>query len=57
MLVGPQEGIEAIRIGPDDDMEARRKDIATAIDKVDQGKGVIILTDLSGERLPTSQSA
>ena len=47
-VVGPQEAIEAICIGPDDDMESRRKDIADAIAQVDQGKGVIILTDLFG---------
>jgi PTS system mannose-specific IIA component len=29
-------------------MERRRKDIAKAIGKVDQGQGVIILTDLFG---------
>jgi len=47
-VVGPQERIEAICIGPDDDMEIRRNDIAEAITKVDTGKGVIILTDLFG---------
>ena len=47
-VVGPQDAIEGICIGPDDDMEARRKDIGDAITKVDQGKGVIILTDLFG---------
>jgi PTS system mannose-specific IIA component len=47
-VVGPQEAIEAICIGPDDDMEARRHDIAEAIARVDAGKGVIILTDLFG---------
>ena len=47
-VVGPQEAIEAICIGPDDDMEARRQDIAAAIARVDRGKGVIILTDLFG---------
>jgi mannose PTS system EIIA component len=47
-VVGPQEAIEAICIGPDDDMEARRADIAEAITRVDAGKGVIILTDLFG---------
>ena len=47
-VVGPQEAVEAICIGPDDDMEARRKDIADAIAKVEQGQGVIILTDLFG---------
>ena len=47
-VVGPQTQIEAIAIGPDDDMEARRADIAKAIAKVEVGKGVILLTDLFG---------
>src|SRR5919206_4854880 len=47
-VVGPQERIEAICIGPDDDMEERRNDIAAAVAEVDDGSGVIILTDLFG---------
>jgi mannose PTS system EIIA component len=47
-VVGPQAAVESICIGPDDDMEVRRADIAAAIEKVDQGRGVIILTDLFG---------
>jgi PTS system mannose-specific IIA component len=47
-VVGPQQRIEAICIGPDDDMEGRRNDIAEAIVRVDEGAGVIILTDLFG---------
>src|SRR3954454_16349529 len=47
-VVGPQERIAAICIGPDDDMDARRKDIAAAIAAVEDGNGVIILTDLFG---------
>ena len=47
-VVGPQESIEGICMDADDDMEARRADIAAAIAKVDGGKGVIILTDLFG---------
>jgi PTS system mannose-specific IIA component len=47
-VVGPQERIEAICIGPEDDMESRRDDIATAIAAADAGAGVIILTDLFG---------
>ena len=47
-VVGPQTAIEAICIGPEDDMEARRADIAAAIAKVDTGSGVIVLTDLFG---------
>lgn len=47
-VVGPQEAIEAICIGPEDDMEARRADIAAAVARVDNGSGVILLTDLFG---------
>ena len=39
MWSGPQEAIEAICIGPDDDMEARRQDIADAIGRVEQRQG------------------
>ena len=35
-------------IGPHDDMEKRREEIAKGIAKVDSGKGAIILTDLFG---------
>jgi PTS system mannose-specific IIA component len=47
-VVGKQERIATIAIGPDDDMEARRGDIAKAIATVDAGNGVILLTDLFG---------
>ena len=47
-VVGPQERIAPICIGPDDDMETRRTEIAEAIEEVDDGSGVIILTDLFG---------
>jgi PTS system mannose-specific IIA component len=47
-VVGPQQAIEAICIGPEDDMEARRADIAAAVERVDDGSGVILLTDLFG---------
>lgn len=47
-VVGPQERMEAICIAADDDMEARRADIAAAIARCDQGKGVIMLTDMFG---------
>jgi hypothetical protein len=38
-VVGPQQRIEAICIGPDDDMEGRRNDIAEAIARWDEGAG------------------
>ena len=47
-VVGTQERIEPICIGPDDDMEGRRADIAAAIGRVDEGRGVIVLSDLFG---------
>ncbi len=47
-VVGPQEQIDAISIGPDDDMEQRRADIIAAVDRVNSGQGVILLTDMFG---------
>lgn len=47
-VVGPQQAVAAICIGPDDDMEVRRADIAEAVKAVDDGSGVILLTDLFG---------
>ena len=47
-VVGPQERIAAVCIGPEDDMDLRRGEIAAAIEAVDGGAGVIILTDLFG---------
>lgn len=47
-VVGPQEQVATVAIGPEDDMESRRDDIAAAISGVDSGRGVIVLTDLFG---------
>jgi len=47
-VVGPQAQLETISIGPDDDMERRRRDIMTAVKKVDQGAGTILVTDMFG---------
>jgi mannose PTS system EIIA component len=47
-VVGPQDHCETIAIGPDDNMENRRNDILAAVDKADDGDGVIILTDMFG---------
>ncbi|HWU95449.1 MAG TPA: PTS sugar transporter subunit IIA [Sphingomonas sp.] len=47
-VVGKQEQIASICIGPEDDMEGRRADIAEAIKSVDSGRGVIVLSDLFG---------
>ena len=47
-VVGTQTDIVGIAIGPNDDMEKRRKEIADAIRRVDSGDGAILLTDLFG---------
>ena len=47
-VVGKQTGIATVCIGPNDDMEQRRAEIADKIDVVESGSGVIILTDLFG---------
>ena len=47
-VVGPQSNISTICISADDNMELRRTDIISAIQQVDTGSGVIILTDMFG---------
>ena len=47
-VVGPQMAVEAICIGPDDNMERRRQDILAACGRVEQGQGVVLLTDMFG---------
>ncbi len=47
-VVGPQEQVETICIGPDDDMEQRRQDILSAVEAVNTGDGVVLLTDMFG---------
>lgn len=47
-VVGPQRGVVAVCIGPEDDMERRRADILRACASVDEGQGVILLTDMFG---------
>ena len=47
-VVGQQEAVETICIGPDDDMDRRREDIVKAVKDAEQGNGVIILTDMFG---------
>ena len=47
-VVGRQEAVATVCIGPNDDMERRRKEITEAVRAVDSGQGAIILTDLFG---------
>src|SRR6476660_2871250 len=47
-VLGPQKQIEAITIGAEDDPALCRSDIIEAVDRVDSGDGVAILTDMFG---------
>jgi PTS system mannose-specific IIA component len=47
-VVGRQEAVATVCIGPHDDVEKRRREIADAIRTVDSGDGAIVLTDLFG---------
>lgn len=47
-VVGPQQAVATVCIGPDDDMEHTRADIRRSIEAVDQGDGVVVLTDMFG---------
>jgi mannose PTS system EIIA component len=47
-VVGPQSRFETITIGPEDDMEQRRADILGAVARVQDGSGVVLLTDMFG---------
>jgi mannose PTS system EIIA component len=47
-VVGRQEQLETVCIGPDDDMESRRDDILSAVQRAESGAGVIVLTDMFG---------
>jgi PTS system mannose-specific IIA component len=47
-VVGDQEQVQAVCIGPDDDMEQRRLDILNSVAEVDDGSGVVVLTDMFG---------
>lgn len=47
-VVGPQDLITTVCIGPEDDMEQRRQDILASVAAVDDGDGVVALTDMFG---------
>jgi PTS system mannose-specific IIA component len=47
-VVGAQRNVRAVCIGPEDDMEQRRGEILEAARAVDEGKGVVVLTDMFG---------
>ncbi|MEX2449747.1 MAG: PTS sugar transporter subunit IIA [Rhodospirillales bacterium] len=47
-IVGPQEYVGTICIGPEDDMEKRRAEILETVAAADSGEGVVVLTDMFG---------
>ncbi len=47
-VVGKQDQVEGVCIGPEDDMEMRRAEILDKVSKVDSGSGVVVLTDMFG---------
>lgn len=47
-VVGSQQNVATICIGPEDDMEQRRQDIIDAVAAAEEGDGVVLLTDMFG---------
>ena len=47
-VVGRQKNIRAVGITADEDMEIKRREILKAVQDVDDGHGVIVLTDMFG---------
>lgn len=47
-VVGPQVGLLAISVGPEDDRGTRTREICDAADAVDTGAGVVVVTDMYG---------
>ena len=47
-VVGKQDQVEAVCIGPEDDMEMRRSEILRKAEEVNKGEGTIVLTDMFG---------
>jgi len=47
-VVGHQTQLAVVCIGPEDDMDLRRREIMSAIGVVDTGEGVVVLTDMFG---------
>ena len=47
-VVGEQPYLKSISVGPEDDRDAKQKEICAAADEVDSGSGVVVVTDLFG---------
>jgi PTS system mannose-specific IIA component len=48
MIIGPISHIAAVSIGWHDDVDAARDEVQRAINRVTQGAGVLLLTDMFG---------
>ena len=48
MIVGPQEGLLAVALAPDEAIESMKDRIGKAIQSVQSGDGVVVLTDMFG---------
>lgn len=47
-VVGPQSAVRTVAISPEDDRATKQAEICAAADSVDQGEGVVIVTDMFG---------
>ncbi|WP_210529375.1 PTS sugar transporter subunit IIA [Rubellimicrobium arenae] len=47
-VVGHQAGVKAITIQPEDDRAQKQSEICDAADAVDEGDGVVVVTDMFG---------
>jgi PTS system mannose-specific IIA component len=47
-MVGPQQQLRAVCMGPEDDVERRQREIAVAAKAVDTGSGTVLVTDMYG---------
>ncbi|MBI1801682.1 MAG: PTS sugar transporter subunit IIA [Chloroflexi bacterium] len=48
MIVGPQDGVQAVCLHPQDSLEHCHRSLQEAIGQVDRGGGVLVLIDLFG---------
>ena len=47
-VVGPQRSSRAVAIEPNDDLRVRQAEIARLVAEVDEGAGVVVVTDMFG---------
>lgn len=47
-VIGPQNNVTAICVGPEDDLKWRRQEILRRVGQADEGEGVVLLTDMFG---------